>query len=67
MFNVKVEKECGCFKKANLSPVKSFESKDDALTEANEWSSEMNETFCCKHNFSVVEDGNDFLIKVEMN
>ncbi|MDD2369636.1 MAG: hypothetical protein PHQ90_10065 [Sulfuricurvum sp.] len=67
MFNVKMEKECGCFKRSGMESVKTFANKDDALIEAKEWTEEMNETFCQKHNFSIVEEGNDLIIKVEMN
>lgn len=67
MYNVKIEKECGCFKRSGMESVKTFENKDDALIEAQEWATEMNETFCQKHNFSIIEEGNDFIIKVEMN
>lgn len=67
MFTVKMEKECGCFKRSGMESVKSFENRDDALLEAQEWAEEMNETFCKKHNFNVVEEGNDLIIKVEMN
>lgn len=67
MFNVKMEKECGCFKRSGMKSIKAFDNKDDALTEAQEWAEEMNETFCRKHQFSVVEEGNDFLIKLSMN
>jgi hypothetical protein len=49
-----------------MPSVKAFDNKDDALSEAQEWAEEMNETFCRKHNFSVIEEGNDLLIKVEM-
>jgi hypothetical protein len=67
MFNVRLEKECGCFKRSGMESVKTYENKDDALIEAKEWAEEMNETFCQKHNFSIVEEGNDLIIKVEMN
>ncbi|MFZ2889735.1 hypothetical protein [Sulfuricurvum sp.] len=67
MFNVKMEKECGCFKRSGMESVKTFENKDDAMVEAQEWATEMNETFCQKHNFLIVEEGNDLIIKVEMN
>jgi hypothetical protein len=67
MFNVKMEKECGCFKRSGMESVKTFENKDDALIEAKEWAEEMNETFCQKHNFTIIEEGNDLIIKVEMN
>ena len=66
MYHVRIEKECGCFKRSGMNPVKAFDNKDDALIEAQEWADEMNETFCKKHNFSILEDGNDFIIKVEM-
>jgi hypothetical protein len=67
MFNVRIEKECGCFKRSGMPTVKAFDNKDDALSEAQEWSEEMNDTFCRKHRFNVVEEGNEFIIKVEMN
>lgn len=67
MFNVKIEKECGCFKRSGMHTMKTFDNKDDALIEAQDWAEEMNDTFCKKHNFTVVEEGNDFLIKLGMN
>jgi len=67
MFNVRMEKECGCFKRSGMPTIKAFDNKDDALSEAQEWSEEMNDTFCRKHRFNVVEEGNEFIIKVEMN
>lgn len=67
MFNVKMEKECGCFKRSGMESIKTFMNKDDAMLEAKEWAEEMNETFCQKHNFTVVEEGNDLIIKVAMN
>jgi hypothetical protein len=67
MFNVRMEKECGCFKRSGMPLTKTFDNKDDALSEASTWTEEMNETFCKKHNFSIIEEGNDFLIRIEMN
>lgn len=68
MFTVKVEKECGCFKREGYPSSKTFPTKDEALQEALAWSADMNETFCQKHNFSVVEEGdNTLLIKVDLN
>lgn len=67
MFNVKVEKECGCFKRSGMPTLKAFDNKDDALSEAQAWAEEMNETFCKKHNFAVLEAGSEFIITVEMN
>lgn len=67
MFNVRMEKECGCFKRSGMESVKTYENKDDAMVEATQWAEEMNETFCQKHNFSIIEEGNDLIIKMEMN
>lgn len=66
VFNVKMEKECGCFKRSGMTNNKAFKNRDDAMLEAKGWAEEMNETFCKKHNFSIVEEGNDLIIKVEM-
>ncbi|MFZ2968347.1 MAG: hypothetical protein WA080_04750 [Sulfuricurvum sp.] len=67
MVNVRIEKECGCFKRSGMPSVKTFETKEAALAEAHEWAEEMNETFCKKHNFSVIEEGDDLVLKVAMN
>jgi len=67
MFTVKMEKECGCFKRSGMESTKTFGNKDDAMIEAKAWAEEMNETFCQKHNFTVAEEGNDLIIKVAMN
>lgn len=67
MYTVTMEKACGCFKKSDYASTQSFESKDDALMEASSLAKEMNETFCKKHNFSVREEGNNFLITLAMN
>jgi hypothetical protein len=64
MYNVQVEKECGCFKRSSFNNNLSFESKDDALMQAIEMSKEMNEEFCGKHEFKVVEQGDSIVIGV---
>lgn len=67
MYTVTMEKECGCFKRSNLEASQSFESKDEALIEAQNMIKKMNEEFCQKHNFSVIEDGENFIITLAMN
>ncbi|KIM11026.1 MAG: hypothetical protein KU37_07925 [Sulfuricurvum sp. PC08-66] len=64
---VVMEKECGCFKKSGMSAVQEFASKAEAMKVANEMVEDMNETFCQKHNFSIVEQDQELLIKVELN
>ena len=57
MIEVKMEKECGCFKRSDYESVKQFENRDEALLYAQEICADMNETFCQKHRFSVAENG----------
>ncbi len=64
MFTVKLEKECGCFKRSDFSNNVQFGSKDDALAEALNMSKEMNDLFCQKHEFNVVEEGDLIQIQV---
>jgi len=67
MVTLKIEKQCGCFKKSDLKAEQTFETKDEALKEAKDMCEYMNEKFCQKHNFSLEENGDEIVIKVEMN
>ncbi len=67
MITVKMEKQCGCFKRSDFKEEQTFDSKEEALKEALAMCEDMNETFCQKHNFSVVEDGDMMIIKMELN
>jgi hypothetical protein len=67
MYTIKVDKECGCFKRSAYENNMSFSSKDDALLQATDMVSYMNDKFCGKHDFSLAENGNDFQISVGMN
>lgn len=62
-----IERQCGCFKKSGDEPIRHFDNKDDALMEANSWKDEMNDIYCKKHVFSVIESGDDFMITMGMN
>ena len=62
MFKVVVEKECGCFKKSDFVNHQTFNDKDEALITAKNMEHEMNRDWCGKHNFSVIESGNQFFI-----
>jgi len=62
MYNVTVPQQCGCFKRSDFQESQSFESKDEALLEASDMAKSMNDTFCKKHAFTVIEEGNDFVI-----
>jgi len=68
MVNVKMSKMCGCAKRAKIEEIQTFDNPDTALIEANKLAKKMNETFCKKHNFTVVENGNDeIVIELGMN
>ena len=67
MITVKMETQCGCFKRSDFQDEQTFGSKEEALKEALAMCEDMNETFCQKHNFSVVEDGDTMMIKLGMN
>lgn len=66
MYTITVDKECGCFKRSAYENNMSFESKDDALMQANLMQTHMNTKFCGKHDFSLSEDGDNFLIKMDL-
>ncbi len=65
MFTIIADKECGCFKKSSFTNNKTFDSKDDALLEAQSMANHMNTKFCQKHEFELREDGANFAISVE--
>jgi hypothetical protein len=67
MITLKMEKQCGCFKKSDFKEEQTFASKEEALKEALAMCEDMNETFCQKHNFTVVENDDEMMIKVDMN
>lgn len=62
MFKIIVDKECGCFKRSNLENNLEMDSKEAALIKSLEMKDHMNSKFCGKHEFSVKEEGNDFII-----
>lgn len=66
MYTINIDKECGCFKKSTLENNLKFDSNDDALIKAQEMVEHMNNKFCGKHNFTLVEDKNIFQITMGM-
>lgn len=63
MHTIIVEKECGCFRRSDLQNNLQIADKNEALSKAMEMTTTMNEDFCGKHDFQVVEDANNFVIK----
>ena len=66
MSTINIDRECGCFKRSSLENNKSFESKDDAMMEAQAMVNHMNEKFCGKHGFTLSENGSDFSITMNV-
>jgi len=62
MFKIIVERECGCFKRSDLSNNIELDSKEEALIKSLEIKDIMNNEFCSKHKFAVQEVDNTFLI-----
>ena len=62
MSTINLDRECGCFRRSNLENNTSFESKDDALMEAQAMINHMNTKFCQKHSFTLSEAGDNFNI-----
>lgn len=67
MSRVIIEKECGCFKRSDYDNHVEYATKEEALIKALEIAKDMNDLFCKKHIFQAVENGNDIVIKVDMN
>jgi len=67
MTTLRMEKQCGCFKKSSFEAEQTFDTKEAALEEARNMCEDMNNTFCEKHSFSFVENENEILIKMEQN
>lgn len=65
MHRISVERECGCFRKSNLENNILLESKDDALIKALDMTNTMNDDFCGKHSFQVMESSNNFIIRLK--
>ena len=67
MARVTISKMCGCVKKEEIPQVQEFPSVDEALKVAKEMTAKMNDEFCGKHNFSVVQNGGEITIQVVEN
>ena len=68
MYNVYMERECGCFNKSEYQSEKSFENQQDAYNYANIVTEFMNEDFCQTHLFMAYKtEDNNFVIGVSNN
>lgn len=68
MYTVKMEQECGCFKKSEYKNNVTFETQQDAYQYATTVAEFMNEEFCGTHMFHAHKGAGDFfLITVAVN
>lgn len=64
-YHIVVEKLCGCAKKSGMEQIRTFHDKVEAESHAIEWAETLNDRFCGKHGFDVVEVDDHFVISVE--
>ena len=67
MYKIDVEKQCGCIKKSDLTFPIEVENEAEAKLKALELANMMNKDFCKKHRFAVNQEGENFIISVEMS
>ena len=67
MASVIVERACGCFRNSDFQQETNFDTIDEALEQANEMCTIMNEDFCHKHKFKTEYIDGNVMIKMEMN
>jgi hypothetical protein len=60
--HVVIEKLCSCAKRAGISQIETFESKENALSSAQQRLDMMLSTFCGKHDFDIVEVDDHYVI-----
>ncbi len=62
MFTITMEKECTCFKRSKFESEQYFHSEEEAFEAAKKMAKQMTHEFCKQHAFSVVKEGNNFLV-----
>jgi hypothetical protein len=62
--HVVVEKLCSCARRKDMPQIKTFDDKENALRVARAWAQQLNESFCGKHAFDVVEVDDNYVISV---
>lgn len=60
--HVVIEKLCSCAKKEGLSQIVTYDAKEDAFEAAETQMAYMNNSFCGKHEFQVVEVDENYVI-----
>ena len=65
MYKVEVKNSCSCFIKRGLPDVQEFSTKDAAKEEAESLLHLMENTFCQKHTFKLMEQFGSYTIYIK--
>ena len=65
MYKVKVNNACSCFLKSGMAETLEFSTEEEAQKEAEEMLKKMQNYFCKKHEFSMIEKFGDFSIFIK--
>ena len=65
MYTIKIQNECECFKKSELTNNMTLLSQTSAVMQVMKMLNQMNNTFCKKHNFIVEEEYDNFVIGLD--
>lgn len=65
MYKVRVENPCSCFLRNGMAEVLDFPTEEAAKKEANKMLDKMQNTFCKKHDFTMLEKFGDFTIYIK--
>jgi hypothetical protein len=63
--HVVLETLCACARKALTEQIRSFETRAEAEEHAHEWAEALNNAFCGRHGFEIVEVDEHYVISVE--
>jgi hypothetical protein len=63
--HVVLEKLCLCARKQMTEQIRTFDTKEEAEEHAYEWADSLNNSFCGRHGFDIVEVDDNYVISVE--
>ena len=67
MYKVTVQNPCSCFIKRGFVDTQEFQTQEEAKAEAEYMLKEMQNTFCKKHKFQLIEQFGDYTILIQPN
>jgi hypothetical protein len=65
VYHVVLESLCHCARKHGTERIRSCETREEAELLAHEWADHLNNSFCGRHGFDVVEVEEHYVIAVE--